>query len=123
MRTSQVRGESCRGWGSSGGDELHLLRPTLRADQIEVHSHATAHLVLVLRGRYEHAAGATTAGPLLLINPPRTEHRDRFAAGQRLGDARFMALGVSAQRWWARQQLADLPDRPGDCRRLPAQRR
>ncbi len=106
-------GSTHQGFRQADGDALELLRPTRPAHSVPVHRHDDAHLVLVLRGRYESdAAPAPTSSPQLIVNPPRTEHQDRFAAGQRLSDARFIALGIAPARWARWQRAQDLPARP-----------
>lgn len=111
----QLRGAVQRGWQTAQGDALHSLCPTLPAHAVPSHRHDHAHLILVLRGAYQHdAAGARQpeGAPLLVFNPPRTEHRDCFAEGQDLQQAHFLALHVSAERWWLWQQQLDLPSQP-----------
>lgn len=112
----QVRGGLLARRGSLDGDTLALLHPTLPAEQVSAHRHDQAHAVLVLRGRYEHSASQSgevwQGGPLLLLNPPRTEHADRFAPGERLEGARFLCLQFSAATWWRWQEQVDLPARP-----------
>lgn len=57
------------------------LRPTIPEHDIRRHQHADMHLVLLLAGHYvSDASGmpAVCAEPALILNPPGTEHRDRF---------------------------------------------
>jgi AraC family transcriptional regulator len=61
--------------------ELAELQPTVPEHEVEVHTHADAHFVLVLAGKYvSSAAGmpAVSAHPALIYNPPGTTHRDCF---------------------------------------------
>lgn len=111
MKGQDVRGHCRHGWGEAGAGGLRLLQPTLAAHEVAPHRHDEAHVVLVLRGRYEHPQGLSDGRPLLVFNPPRTEHQDRFAAGESLPGLRFLVLSVSSARWWQWQQLADLPQR------------
>ena len=46
---------------------------------------------------------------MLVFNPPQVEHRDRFAPGQRLPAARFVALAIDWPLWLALATDADLP--------------
>ena len=67
------------------------------------HTHETAHLVLVLDGPYLTSAERAEPGrpPVLVYNPPRTTHRDRFEhnAGTfftlSVSDARLESIGSS----------------------------
>jgi len=60
------------------------------------HTHAAAHLVLVLDGPYVTTADPLEPGvrPALVWNPPGTRHADRFEVGR----GTFPALSVSDQR-------------------------
>ncbi|HEY0659723.1 MAG TPA: AraC family transcriptional regulator [Lysobacter sp.] len=71
------------------------LRPTIPEHDIHRHQHADMHLVLLLAGRYvSDAAGmpAVCTEPALILNPPGTEHRDRF----RSRDGLFLTLTMPA---------------------------
>lgn len=70
---------------------LAQLRPTIPEHDVHHHQHVDMHLVLLLAGQYvSDAAGMPTvcAEPALLLNPPGTEHRDRF----RSRDGLFLTL-------------------------------
>jgi AraC family transcriptional regulator len=57
------------------------LRPTIPEHEIRQHQHAEMHLLLLLSGHYvSDAAGMpeVCAEAAVLLNPPGTEHRDRF---------------------------------------------
>lgn len=96
--------------------DLRLMVPSRPAQEIEVHRHDDAHLVLVLRGHYQTSAahtGALHAGtPMLVLNPPRTEHVDCFASEQALPWARFYSLTLSADAWLGISRAMDLPTGP-----------
>lgn len=112
---SSVRGQVRHGWHCASGDGLQLMAPSLTAQQIPEHAHDDAHLVFVLRGRYETQGrihDCRTQGALLVLNPPQTVHRDRFAAGEALARARFLSLSLSPRRWWDWQQRVELPRQP-----------
>lgn len=71
------------------------LRPTIPEHDIHRHQHADMHLVLLLAGHYvSDAAGmpAVCAEPAVILNPPGTEHRDRF----RSHDGLFLTLTMPA---------------------------
>ena len=90
--------------------------PSRPARDIEVHRHDDAHLVLVLQGHYQTSAahtGVLHAGtPMLVLNPPRTEHVDCFASEQALPLARFYSLTLSAHAWLGISRTMDLPTVP-----------
>lgn len=67
------------------------LRPTVPEHDIHRHQHADMHVVLLLAGHYvSDAAGmpAVCTEPAVILNPPGTEHRDRF----RSRDGLFLTL-------------------------------
>lgn len=75
--------------------ELAELQPTVPEHEVEVHTHADAHFVLVLAGKYISSAvgmPAVSAGPVLVYNPPGTTHRDCF----RGLDGRFFTVSIPA---------------------------
>lgn len=98
---------------AAGGASLARFAPTLASHEVPPHHHDSAHVVAVERGRYlsgaDGAAGAAPGDALLVFNPPQVEHRDRFAPGQRLQAARFMALAIDWPLWLALAGDADLP--------------
>jgi AraC family transcriptional regulator len=100
---------------AAGGASLARYAPTLASHEVPPHCHDTAHVVAVERGHYLSSAdGAAHAAPgdtLLVFNPPRVEHRDRFAPGQRLPAARFVALAIDWPLWLTLAGDADLPQR------------
>lgn len=115
MTFTSVAGKVRRGWRCATGDSFQLMAPSLPADRIPDHEHEDAHLVLVLRGRYEtqgRVHDCRNQGVLLVLNPPQTSHRDRFAAGEELARARFLSLSLSPRRWWDWQQRVELPTKP-----------
>ncbi|MBC7917504.1 MAG: AraC family transcriptional regulator [Rhodoferax sp.] len=96
--------------------DLRLMVPNRPAHEIAVHRHDDAHLILVVQGDYQTSAirnGRLHAGePLLVLNPPRTEHLDCFAATQVLPQARFFSLTLSAETWFQTSRAMDLPTGP-----------
>ncbi|OYU32340.1 MAG: hypothetical protein CFE39_03685 [Comamonadaceae bacterium PBBC2] len=93
--------------------DLRLMVPTKPAHAIAVHRHDEAHLILVSRGHYQtsarHHGPLQADAPLLVLNPPRTEHQDCFHERQTLADARFFSLTLSADTWMRLQSCMDLP--------------
>ncbi len=98
---------------SAGGATLARLAPTLASHEVPPHVHDTAHVVAVERGHYltsaDGADGARAGQAMLVFNPPRIEHRDRFAPGQHLSSARFIALAIDWPLWLALASDADPP--------------
>jgi AraC family transcriptional regulator len=74
---------------------LALPRPTIQEHDIHRHQHADMRLIVLLSGHYvSEAAGMpdVCTGPAVILNPPGTEHRDRF----RSRDGRFLTLTMPA---------------------------
>lgn len=96
--------------------DLRLMVPNRPAQEIAVHRHDDAHLILVARGDYRTSAnrnGKLHAGePMLVLNPPRTEHVDCFAATQVLPQAQFFTLTLSADAWFQASRAMELPTAP-----------
>jgi AraC family transcriptional regulator len=101
---------------AAGEAGLVHCAPTLAAHEVPPHAHEGAHVVAVERGHYlssaEGLGDATAGAPLLVLNPPGTEHHDRFAPGQVLAEARFFVLEVGWPLWLTLADGADLPARP-----------
>lgn len=89
------------------------LRPTVPEHDIRRHQHADMHLVLLLVGHYvSDAAGmpAVCTEPAIILNPPGTEHRDRF----RSRDGLFLTLTMPAatfERFCDGMAVSDQPVR------------
>lgn len=107
-----VRG-STEAQRQSSAYDLRLMVPTKPAHEVDVHTHGDAHLILVLDGVYQTSANPRTrlsgATPLLVLNPPRTEHQDCFHSGQALEHARFLSMTLSPGLWLRWQDSLDLP--------------
>jgi AraC family transcriptional regulator len=91
-----------------GGLHLAELEPTVADHDVRMHAHDDAHLVLVATGHYISSADgmpAVTTVPTLVLNPPCTEHRDRF---QQLA-GRFMTLSIPRGLWRDYAHAARLP--------------
>ena len=61
--------------------ELAHRLPTVHQDAVHEHSHAEAHYVLFMQGRYvssAHGAPRLATRPMLIYNPPGVVHRDCF---------------------------------------------
>lgn len=77
---------------------LAELAPTVPESEVAPHVHADAHCLLLLAGEYiSNAIGMPplARGPLLIVNPPGTEHRDRF----RGLEGRFFTVSLTAAHW------------------------
>ncbi len=78
------------------GFSVSLLEPTLRAEDVPLHTHENASFVLVIAGSYlSNADGAPPVcrASTLIFNPAGTAHRDSFA----LAKGRFLAVSISDQ--------------------------
>lgn len=88
-------GDSCSRRELSGFSIARIVasRPPL---EVPDHTHETAHVVLVLEGRYVTAAERAEPGraPSLIWNPPATAHRDRFVENTGV----FLTVSVSDSR-------------------------
>jgi AraC family transcriptional regulator len=76
------------------GFSVSVLAPTLRAEDVPLHTHENASFVLVLAGSYLSSAdGALPVSPsgALIFNPAGTAHRDSF----RSPTGQFMAISIS----------------------------
>lgn len=95
-RRRRVDGDaSAKTAGDVASIELAELQPTVPEHEVETHTHADAHFVLVLAGRYissAHGMPPVSARPVLVYNPPGTTHRDCF----RGLDGRFFTLSIPA---------------------------
>jgi AraC family transcriptional regulator len=73
---------------------VSLLKPTLRAEDIPLHTHDNASFVFVVAGMYlSSASGTPPVCPpsTIIFNPAGTTHRDSFA----LASGRFLAISIS----------------------------
>jgi AraC family transcriptional regulator len=76
------------------GFSISLLTPTLRAEDVPLHTHENASFVFVLSGAYlssADGAAPVSFSPTLIFNPAGTVHRDSFV----LADGRFLAVSIS----------------------------
>jgi AraC family transcriptional regulator len=88
----------CAARRTVGALALAELRPTVPEHEVHRHQHDDAHLLLLIEGRYLSSARgmpALCAHPVVLLNPPGTEHRDCF----RGLDGRFLTLSLSNTAW------------------------
>lgn len=93
-----------------------LLRPTVPEYEIRRHQHDDAHIVVLLAGSYvSDAAGmpGVCTEAAVVLNPPGTEHRDRF----RSRDGRFLTLTMASAAYARLCEGAGATDR---AVRLPA---
>lgn len=76
------------------GFSVSLLKATLRAEEVPLHTHDHASFVFVLSGDYvssaNHAPSVCTS-PAVIFNPAGTTHRDSFV----LAEGRFLAISIS----------------------------
>ncbi|MFD0738474.1 helix-turn-helix domain-containing protein [Lysobacter koreensis] len=87
------------------------LRPTIPEHEIHRHQHADMHLVLLLTGHYvSEAVGmpAVCTEPAVILNPPGTEHRDRF----RSRDGLFLTLTMPSSAFERFRDGVAIGDRP-----------
>jgi AraC family transcriptional regulator len=78
-------------WREAAQFSFHRLVADAPEADVEHHIHEDAHFVLVLAGGYmssAQSAPTVSAAPLLIFNPPGTQHRDRFLGGR----GRFLAV-------------------------------
>lgn len=76
------------------GFSISLLTPTLRAEDVPLHTHANASFVFVVAGSYltnANDAPPICTTPTLIFNPAGTTHRDSFV----LPNGRFLAVSIS----------------------------
>ena len=68
--------------------------------EIGIHTHETAHFVLITSGVYLTDAHRSIddPAPLLVYNPPGTTHRDRFARVRGTVAGTFLTIGIDAER-------------------------
>jgi len=74
----------------------HMV-PTVHQDAVSEHSHAEAHYVLFLHGRYvssAHGAPRLASRSMLIYNPPGVVHRDCFEGDGAGG--RFLTISLPA---------------------------
>ena len=93
------------------------LRPTIPEHEIHRHQHTDMHLVLLLAGHYvSDAAGMpeVCTEPAVILNPPGTEHRDRF----RSRDGVFVTVTMPAAAFDRCREGLRIEDRPVRLSRL-----
>jgi len=73
-------------------------------NEVEKHTHADAHFVLVTSGDYVSTARGEALDRALIYNPPETTHRDHFRAGS----GSFFTISISDE-WLARFTVAAPP--------------
>lgn len=91
-----------------GGCALAELTPTVPEHEVQAHTHDDAHFLLLLGGTYLSSASGMPAEcsvPTLILNPPGTEHRDRF----RGCEGRFLTLSIPAAAWSVASNFRELP--------------
>ena len=88
------------------GFSVSLLTPTLRREEVPLHTHQNASFVSVLSGSYRSSADGAAAEPMLIFNPAGTTHRDSFL----LPEGRFLAISISDQCLRTALDAAALPN-------------
>lgn len=79
----------------------------MRADprrEVELHAHEGAHVIVHLEGTYlSSAAGAPREArtPGVVVNPPGTTHRDRYAWDRGAFRGAFLSVAIDAPTWQA----------------------
>lgn len=76
------------------GFSLSVLKPTLHAEDVPVHTHHSATMIFVVEGCYLTSADGPrrlSPGPFLIYNPAGTTHRDSFTVPK----GRFLAVSLS----------------------------
>ena len=90
------------------GFSVSVLQPTFHAEDVPLHTHDTASLVLVMDGAYLTSADGPTklsSDPLLVFNPAGTTHRDSFVVPK----GRFLAVSVCDEVTRIANNGGDLP--------------
>lgn len=111
----RILGESLRR-RHAGAMTLADLRPTVPEHDVHRHQHDDMHLLLLLDGAYVSSARGmpeVCVEPVVVLNPPGTEHRDRF----RTRDGRFVTLSVPAAEFEWITSASRISEQP---QRLPA---
>ena len=78
------------------GFSASVLQPTLHEEDVPLHTHDSASLILVFEGTYRTSADGPqklSSDPILIFNPAGTVHRDSFVDPR----GRFLALSVAKQ--------------------------
>lgn len=87
---------------------LAELKPTVPENEVQAHTHDDAHVLLLLDGDYvssAHGMPPLCSGTTLVLNPPGTQHRDRFHGK----DGRFFTLSWPQARWRQASSQRQLP--------------
>ena len=90
------------------GFSVSLLTPTLRAENVPLHTHENVSFVFVLSGTYVSSADGAppvSIDPMLIFNPAGVVHRDSFV----LADGRFLAVSISEHSLRVALDWAALP--------------
>ena len=90
---------------SGGVFDIAAMAASGSEDDVETHTHADAHFVLVLSGIYlstARGAPAAARAPFLVFNPPGVTHRDRFVGG--VGSFLTVSLDAATLREVAARQ-------------------
>lgn len=101
---------------------LARLRPTVPEHEVRRHGHEDMHVLLLLAGAYVSEAEGmpdVCSEPVLIFNPPGTEHRDRFRSRDGLfltltmPRAYFSHLAEGEPDLWRPERLAPAALSPG----------
>lgn len=92
------------GYSRNQRDVAGFTIASMRADptlEVQRHTHATAHFILLLSGQYvttAYGADPVCVDPAVIYNPPATTHRDRFRGiGGRI-DGSFVSVAIDSAR-------------------------
>ena len=98
---------SCKARRQVGDIALAVLQARVPENEVEPHTHEDAHLLLLLEGQYlSSAVGMPTqcSSATLILNPPGTQHRDRFKGE----GGRFFTISMPQARWDQAREQRDL---------------
>jgi|SRR5215510_1376000 len=90
---------------------LSCMSPVVRPEDMQLHVHREATLVMILEGIYISSARDTApprGAPLLIYNPPGTTHRDRFVELS----GKFLGIALSDSSLEHALEYAPLPEQP-----------
>jgi len=93
------------------GFVLSCMSPVVPPEDMQLHMHREATLVMILEGIYISSARDTEPprkAPLLIYNPPGTMHRDRFAELS----GKFLGIALCNSSLEHALEYAPLPEQP-----------
>ncbi|MDB5474856.1 MAG: hypothetical protein JWP49_367 [Phenylobacterium sp.] len=109
VRPGEFEGTLERAAAPEGAFDVRAFAVRPQGQHIDTHTHAEAHLMLVLAGAYiSTARGAPDYArpPFLVFDPPGTTHRDRFADSA----GAFVSVTLTAQALATARAAGGLPE-------------